>query len=404
MGELVDIKELLREHGQEQLLEYWDELDDSRRSRLCRDIERIDFSVLEHFENAKEESFNLAPIDPISCKEVEKNRKRYEAEGRAILNRGEAAAVLLSGGYGSRLGFAKPKGMFDMGETREVTIFSLLMDDIKRTAAETKPFHLFVMTNRDNGEEVRAFFDRKAYFDYPKDLIHFFPQDETVSCDFDFKIFLDEKDRVSLSPNGNGGWFPSLLKAGYRDLVRSEGIKWFNVFAVDNVLQKICSPYFLGAASLSGCDCAAKVVKKTCPEERVGVLCERDGRPAVVEYYEMPDEKKFETKNGVPVYNYGVILNYLFDVETLEDIATKNLPYHAAKKIIPHMEDGVRVTPKEPCGYKFETLAADMVQLSRSCIAVEVERECEFAPVKNATGSDSPETARELLKKNGIQL
>jgi UDP-N-acetylglucosamine/UDP-N-acetylgalactosamine diphosphorylase len=29
-------------------------------------------------------------------------------------------------------------------------------------------------------------------------------------------------------------------------------------------------------------------------------------------------------------------------------------------------------------------------------------REREFAPVKNATGADSVESARELLKKNGI--
>jgi UDP-N-acetylglucosamine/UDP-N-acetylgalactosamine diphosphorylase len=33
-----------------------------------------------------------------------------------------------------------------------------------------------------------------------------------------------------------------------------------------------------------------------------------------------------------------------------------------------------------------------------------VEREREFAPVKNATGTDSVESARELLKKNGITL
>ena len=80
------------------------------------------------------------------------------------------------------------------------------------------------------------------------------------------------------------------------------------------------------------------------------------------------------------------------------------LPYHLADKAIAHMENGVRVTPSSPCGYKFETLVVDMVRLMGSCLAYEVEREREFAPVKNATGTDSVDTARELLRKNGVAL
>ena len=37
-------------------------------------------------------------------------------------------------------------------------------------------------------------------------------------------------------------------------------------------------------------------------------------------------------------------------------------------------------------------------------LAYEVVREKEFAPIKNKTGVDSVESARELLKKNGIEL
>ena len=39
-----------------------------------------------------------------------------------------------------------------------------------------------------------------------------------------------------------------------------------------------------------------------------------------------------------------------------------------------------------------------------NCLPFEVEREKEFAPVKNALGTDSVESARELLKKNGIAI
>ena len=45
-----------------------------------------------------------------------------------------------------------------------------------------------------------------------------------------------------------------------------------------------------------------------------------------------------------------------------------------------------------------------MVRYMGSCLAVEVDREKEFAPVKNPTGVDSVESARKLLEKNGVKL
>ena len=45
-----------------------------------------------------------------------------------------------------------------------------------------------------------------------------------------------------------------------------------------------------------------------------------------------------------------------------------------------------------------------MIKLMENCLAVEVVREREFAPVKNRTGVDSVDTARALLVKNGVKL
>ena len=140
-------------------------------------------------------------------------------------------------------------------------------------------------------------------------------------------------------------------------------------------------------------------------EERVGVLCKEDGHPTIVEYYEMPASlASLRDPDGQLTYRYGVILNYLFSVAVLDKIYRDKLPCHLAHKAIPHIEDGVRVTPSSPCGYKFETLAVDIVRLMGSCLAFEVVREKEFAPVKNRTGVDSVESARELLQLNGVKL
>ena len=156
---------------------------------------------------------------------------------------------------------------------------------------------------------------------------------------------------------------------------------------------------------MSGAGCASKVVRKASPEERVGVLCIEDGSPAIVEYYEMPASLAAERdSNGNLKYAYGVTLNYLFRTDLLEGTLRSKLPVHLSEKKIPHIKGGVRVVPQEPNGYKFELLVLDMIKLMGTCLAVEVVREREFAPVKNRTGADSVESARQLLRLNGVEL
>ena len=83
----------------------------------------------------------------------------------------------------------------------------------------------------------------------------------------------------------------------------------------------------------------------------------------------------------------------------------RKLPLHIVEKKIPYLnEAGELVNPEAPNGYKFEQLVLDMIHEMESCLPFEVVREKEFAPIKNKTGVDSVESARELLKKNGIIL
>ena len=118
-----------------------------------------------------------------------------------------------------------------------------------------------------------------------------------------------------------------------------------------------------------------------------------------------PELMEARDGNGEPAYNFGVILNYLFSVAELERILEQNLPLHLVEKKIPYLDEtGKLVKPEEPNGYKFENLVLDMIHKLDSSLAFEVVREKEFAPIKNKTGIDSVESARELLKKNGIAL
>jgi len=110
-------------------------------------------------------------------------------------------------------------------------------------------------------------------------------------------------------------------------------------------------------------------------------------------------------EKGEPAYNYGVILNYLFRVKDLVEILKNTMPHHVVEKKIPYInEDGQKISPEEPNGYKYETLVLDMINLMENCLPFEVIRNKEFAPIKNKTGIDSVESARELLKENNVTL
>ena len=226
------------------------------------------------------------------------------------------------------------------------------------------------------------------------------------AVDFDGNILMESEDSLAMSPNGNGGWFKSMLRAHLDEDIRTRGIEWLNVFAVDNVLQRIADPCFIGATIQKNCVVGSKVVRKNAPDEKVGVMCLEDGRPSIVEYYELTDElMNAKDEKGEPAYNYGVILNYLFKVQDLEKIMAEKMPLHIVEKKIPYLdENGEPVKPDTPNGYKFESLVLDMIHQMDSCLPFEVVRRKEFAPIKNKTGVDSVESARELLTENGVVL
>ena len=262
------------------------------------------------------------------------------------------------------------------------------------------------MTSEKNDKATRDFFAEHDYFGYNPDYIKFFIQDMACAVDYDGKLLLEEEGRLATSPNGNGGWYASLIKAGLKSDVEARGVKWINVFAVDNVLQRIADPLFIGATILGNYVSGSKVVRKVEPAEKMGLLCLEDGKPSIVEYYEMSKEmSEAKAADGSLLYKYGVILNYLFSVEKLDEIVNNNLVVHVVEKKIPYVDaDGNKVSPTEPNGYKFELLVLDMIHMMDNNLAFEVDRNYEFAPIKNLHGVDSVDSARELLKKNGVVL
>ena len=401
--------EKLKTYGQEHVLKYYDSLSDSEKSSLLEQIDSTDFSVISCLERKGElgKKGTISPLPAMQIEEIEAQKEHFRKTGLEAIKAGKVGAVLLAGGMGTRLGSDDPKGMYNIGITREVFIFQRLIDNLMEVVKEAGTWiPLYVMTSDKNHLATTSFLKEKEYFGYHPDYVFFFQQEMAPATDYQGKIFLEKPYKMSTSPNGNGGWFISMDRAGILDHVRESGVEWLNVCAVDNVLQRSADPVFVGATIEKNVEVGSKVVKKNAPDEKVGVMCLEDGRPSIVEYYELTDElMNAKDENGDPAYYFGVILNYLFKVSALEEIMAKQLPLHVVEKKIPYLdEQGEEQKPDTPNGYKFEQLVLDMIHELNSCLPFEVVRNREFAPIKNKTGVDSVESARRLCEENGIVL
>ena len=401
--------EKLKTYGQEHVLKYYDSLSDSEKSSLLEQIDSTDFSVISCLERKGElgKKGTISPLPAMQIEEIEAQKEHFRKTGLEAIKAGKVGAVLLAGGMGTRLGSDDPKGMYNIGITREVFIFQRLIDNLMEVVKEAGTWiPLYVMTSDKNHLATTSFLKEKEYFGYHPDYVFFFQQEMAPATDYQGKIFLEKPYKMSTSPNGNGGWFISMDRAGILDHVHESGVEWLNVFAVDNVLQRIADPVFVGATIEKNVEVGSKVVKKNAPDEKVGVMCLEDGRPSIIEYYELSDEMRdAKLPNGEPAYNFGVTLNYLFHVKELDEIVGRSLPLHVVKKKIAHIDsNGNPVDPDQPNGHKYETLILDMIHMLDGCLVFEVDRKREFAPVKNRTGVDSVDSARELLTLNGVML
>ena len=400
-------KEKLEKYGQTDLLRFYDELDENAKESLLAQIDQIDFTVIRKPSEKSTEGEIIEPTPALTLADIRKEYDKYYEIGLQAVKENKIAPVILAGGQGTRLGHDGPKGTLNVGETKELYIFECLVKNLMEvTNAAGNQVPLLIMTSEINDGATRAFFAEHDYFGYDADKVFFFVQDMAPATDYDLNVYLEEKGKVVMSPNGYGGWFRALCKAGLNTVLKDMGVEYINIFSVDNVLQKMADPVFLGALIDSGCPVGSKVIRKNAPEEKVGVMCIRNGKPSIIEYYELTEEmRNLRDENGELLYTYGVILNYIFRMKELDEIADNPLPLHVVEKKIPHIDaEGNYIKPETPNGYKFETLALDMIEMMPSGLVFEVERAKEFAPIKNLHGVDSLDSAREMLKATGVEI
>ena len=397
------VKPKLKKYGQEHLLKFYDNLDENKKEKLLEQIENIDFELINSLYdstkgNAKKDNAKIEPIDFIDKYKLNDKYKYYEEIGKKAIKAGELAVVTMAGGQGTRLGHSGPKGTFDIGLDSHKSLFELLCDSIKE---EAKKYDVqipwFIMTSKENNKDTIEFFKKNKYFGYEKN-IYFFIQGELPMIDTEGKILIGEDGLIKLAADGHGGVYESLVRSNMVNKMKELGCKWVFIGGVDNCLAKMVDPVLMGIAIDKNVTAAGKSVVKANPHEKVGAFCKKNGKPSVVEYSEITDEMaEAVDENGELLYGESHILCNLFSVDAIERMGSNPLPYHIAFKKATYIDkDGNKVVPTSPNAFKFEAFLFDAFGEVDDMAILRVKREEEFAPVKNASGVDSPETARKL--------
>ena len=406
-NKLNKVKEICEKYGESHLLRFYEELNEKEKESLLDQILNIDFELMNKVFNEKDKFLNLesSEITPVTSVDKEKiskeEKEKYIEIGNNIIKEGAFAALTMAGGQGTRLGHTGPKGTYDLGLGDGKTLFEILSEDISRKSKELNAIiPWYIMTSEENNSATVEFFESKNYFGIGRENVKIFKQTTLPMLDEKGKVILESKGIIRSGANGSGGVFESLKDTGMLDDMKQRGIKWIFIGAVDNVLLKMADPLFIGFSEESGKLLASKTVLKCSPNERVGVFCKKNGRPAVIEYTEISEEMaNLKDDTGSLVYGDGHMLLNIYSIKALDIFAKEKLELHPAHKKTSFVnDDGKIIIPEEPNAYKFEALIFDAFTVLDDIALLRVKREEEFAPVKNKEGVDSPETARELYK------
>ncbi|HEW79124.1 MAG TPA: UDPGP type 1 family protein, partial [Phycisphaerales bacterium] len=183
--------------------------------------------------------------------------------------------------------------------------------------------------------------------------------------------------------------------------MKRRGVEFISYFQVDNPLINIFDPLFIGLHALDEAEMSSKALMKTGPKEKIGSFCLANGKVTVIEYSDLPAEIAEKTNpDGSLVFELGSIAIHLINTNFVEKLNAGgfSLPLHRAVKKIPHIDQqGKLIEPAEPNGVKLESFVFDALPLASKSIILQTLRREEFAPVKNATGTDSAETARRMM-------
>ncbi|CDR95629.1 hypothetical protein, conserved [Babesia bigemina] len=318
-------------------------------------------------------------------------------DGLRELSKGGYALLILSGGLATRVGITFPKALLPISPVRRKTLLQLHLEKVNRLCAllgkDSVPPRVFILTSPFNHDSIEGYLESQRFFGLDKRQVVLVMQGTAPCLTLDGNDFFpcppaeDGSDsKVVEAPKGNGALFEALAHCP-EFMSQLENLRLLHVIAIDNALSRPLDPELVGLAlRCPGVEVLNKCVVRR-GSEKVGVFC-MGKAPRVVEYSELemlPDASFLQGTTRV----YGNMCDHAFSGEFLrriiEEQLFKQLPYHAANKVVSYydQDEGRMVRPDAPNGYTLELFVFDVFQFASRVMCIEVDRDSQFAPVKN---------------------
>ncbi|KAK4626949.1 UDP-N-acetylglucosamine pyrophosphorylase [Fulvia fulva] len=426
------LKQKYEKAGQGQVFSFWHALSDHEKGSLYHQLEPIDPGYINNITNkalpppkpaSEDQTPNLETLpDNATTSTIDGEEAllhSWHESGLKLISENKVGVVLMAGGQGTRLGSSAPKGCYDIELPSHKSLFQLQAERIGKLQQLASKIHdkkevtipWYIMTSGPTRTPTQDFFEEKQYFGLNRNNVIFFEQGVLPCVTMEGKILLESKGKVALAPDGNGGLYAALIGSGVVGDMEKRGVKHIHAYCVDNCLVRVADPTFIGFSAEKDVSIATKVVRKRNAKESVGLILQKNGKPDVLEYSEI-DQETAEAKDSkdssLLKFRAANIVNHYYSFDFLNSIPewSHRLPHHVAKKKIPTVDDkGNPVKPEKPNGIKLEQFVFDCFPfLSMDKFAcMEVKREDEFSPLKNAkgTGEDDPDTSRKDILKQG---
>lgn len=399
---------------QDNVLRFWDRLPPEEREHLALQLAGLDWTFVEAY--AKERPFTQVaftmddeicpPSRSIHLPETDVERQSWSEaadEGRAFLRLGRTAVVVVAGGMATRLGTASPKGMFPIGPVSGRSLFHVLAEQVLALSQRYQvEIPYLVMTSPATHAATRQWFEDQHWFGLNPDSVFLFQQGTVPAFDSaSGKLLMSSESSLALNPDGHGGLPFAMSQAGLFQELQNRRIETLFYHQVDNPLVHVCDPTFIGLHLRDAADVSVKYVSKRTPDECLGLVVEINGRTRMIEYSDLPKEvgelRDLNGKLKLRVGNTGI---HLFQRDFLERIAAEpaSLPWHSVHKKVPYLDAaGTLIHPERPNALKYERFIFDSFSAAKLVLAVETDRDAEFAPLKNAEGDCSADVVKQSL-------
>ena len=399
---LNTVKSILIKYNQQHLINFVGELTETQKTKLLNQILNIDFDeIFSLYDEFKDKDPNpteeIEPLKYVDKSALGANKiKQYTNTGIKAIKSGKIGVITLAGGQGSRLGFKGPKGTFLLETIPKKSLFEITCDYLTKYSKKYKVIiPWYIMTSTSNYFDTINFFEQNNFFNYGRNNIMFFTQENLPVIDINRKLVLSEIYRVNFASNGNGNVFKSLKKANLINDMEQKKLQWLFISGVDNVLLDPLDPVFIGYTISSKVDVSSKTLFKEDSLDKSWIFALKNKKPSIVDCENFTEQiSEIKDKKGNYLYRETNMLAHLFSLNAIKKLSTIKLPYHRAfRKNAFVNEEGMKQVPDHPNIYKFEQFVFDAFSQFNNISLLRVKKEEEFAPIKDFNGPYNPEIA-----------